>query len=98
MNGKMRQISCLGVGGGLETNEEGRVLDLMERTEEAQGLVGIRAGELWSREGWGEGWAAFLPLKVKEGDAEAVGEGSFPFSLLFCLSSPTPCVLPCSCA
>lgn len=90
----MSRISCLGVGGDLETKQERTVLDLTERTEEAQGLVGIRAGELRRREGQGEGWAAFLPLKVKEGDAEAVGAGGFPFSLLFCLPSPTPWVLP----
>lgn len=55
-------------------------------TEEVQGLVGIRAGELWSREGRGEGWAAFLPLEVNEGDAVAVGSRRFsllPFVLPF---------------
>lgn len=75
--GETSQISCLGVGGGLETNQEGTVLDPTERTEEGQGLVGIRAGELWSREGQGEGWAAFLPLKVNRGDAVAVGSRWF---------------------
>lgn len=75
--GETSQISCLGVGGDLETNQEGTVLDPTERTEEAQGLVGIRAGELWSREGRGEGRAAFLPLKVNRGDAVAVGSRWF---------------------
>ena len=54
-------------------------MDLVERTEEAQGLSEIRAGEVWSRKGWGEGWAAFLPLRVNKGDAVAVGSWQFSF-------------------
>ena len=89
MVGETSQISCLGVGGGLETNQEGTVLDPMERTEEVQGLIGIRAGELWSREGKREGWTAFLPLKVDKGGAVAVGRRQF--SLLTFVLPFIPC-------